>query len=267
MSERSEYRPGEFCWVDLATNDVDAAKAFYSELLGAETEAAPGDPEQNGHYGFLMRDGKRVAGYGDTMGPDQPPAWSSYVAVASADETAEKVKVAGGNVLMEPLDLPGDSGRMAVCRDAEGAFFSIYQSRGNTGAQIVNEVGTWTWTNLLTRDLDAAKRFYADVFGWEAVSNPDIPEGILNWKVERQRWPEGLGGLMAMPEMVPAEVPPYWEVYFKVADLDRAIQQTEGAGGQVMAGPIEIPIGRIASVTDPQGAAVSLMQADYPEPR
>ena len=134
MSERSEYRPGEFCWVDLATNDVDAAKAFYAELLGAETEAAPGDPEQNGHYGFLMRDGKRVAGYGDTMGPDQPPAWSSYVAVASADETAEKVKVAGGNVLMEPFDLPGDSGRMAVCRDAEGAFFSIYQSRGNTGA-------------------------------------------------------------------------------------------------------------------------------------
>lgn len=267
MSERSDYVPGEFCWVDLATPDVEAGSAFYAELLGVETEAAPGDPEAIAHYGFLMRDGRRVAGYGATMSPDQPPAWSSYVATASADETAEKVKAAGGAVVMEPFDLPGDSGRMAVCRDAEGAFFSIYESRGNVGAQLVNEIGCWTWCNLLTRDLDAAKRFYGEVFGWEAVASPEAPQGILNWQMEGQRWPEGIGGLMAMPEMVPAEVPPYWEVYFLVEDLDRAMEQTKGAGGQVMAGPIEIPVGRIASVSDPQGAVVSLMQPDYPEPR
>ena len=120
MSERSEYGPGEFCWVDLATSDTDAAAKLYGELLGWETQSA-GPVEETGGYGFFLRDGKQVAGYGPIQAEGQPPAWSSYVKVADADESAEKVKQAGGSVFMEPFDLPADSGRMAVIADPSGA--------------------------------------------------------------------------------------------------------------------------------------------------
>src|SRR5688572_5987154 len=63
MSERSEYAPGEFCWVDLATSDTDAAAKLYGDLLGWETRSA-GPVEETGGYAFFLRDGKQVAGYG-----------------------------------------------------------------------------------------------------------------------------------------------------------------------------------------------------------
>ena len=268
MSERDGYQPGEFCWVDLATTDYEAGKTFYSQLLGDEFQDAPGsDPDSGFSYGFLTRGGKLVAGIGSTVSPDQPPAWSSYVWVESADESAEKVREAGGTVVLGPMDLPNNAGRMAMCQDTEGAFFGIYEARDNRGAEIVNQLGCWTWNNRLTRDLEGTKRFYGDVFGWETTANPDAPEGILNWQIEGQRWPEGLGGVMVMPEDMPAEIPPYWEVYLIIENLDRAIEQSQEAGGNLMAGPLDLPIARIATLTDPQGAAVSLMEADYPDPR
>ena len=90
MSERTEYTPGEFCWVDLATTDTDGAKSFYGDLLGVEWEPAPGSPEETGGYGFFTKNGKHVGGMGPIQQEGQPPAWSSYVKVEDADATAEK---------------------------------------------------------------------------------------------------------------------------------------------------------------------------------
>ena len=67
MSERTEYAPGEFCWVSLATTDVEGAKNFYSQLLGVEAESAPGDAEETGGYGFFTEDGKMISGFGPTQ--------------------------------------------------------------------------------------------------------------------------------------------------------------------------------------------------------
>src|SRR5215208_4137557 len=129
MSERSEYAPGEFCWVDLATTDVDGATKFYGDLLGVEAEAAPGDPEETGGYGFFTKSGKMVAGFGPTQQEGQPSAWSSYVKVENADATTEKAKEAGGQVVFGPIDIPNESERMAVLQDPTGAFISINQQQ------------------------------------------------------------------------------------------------------------------------------------------
>jgi uncharacterized protein len=267
MSERSEYAPGEFCWVDLATTDADAGAKFYGELLGVELEPAPGPPEQTGGYGFLTRDGKQVAGFGPTQQEGQPSAWSSYVKVEDADETAGKVKEAGGTVVFGPIDLPSDSGRMAVCQDPTGAFVSFIQQQQHPGAQLVNEPGAWTWNNLLTRDVGAAEEFYGKVFGWSKAHMDGAPDFVSAWQVNGQRWPEGLGGLMAMGSEVPADAPAHWQVYFAIDDLDGAIEKTKGEGGQLLFGPQEIPVGRTAILIDPQGAVFGLIQPDYPEPR
>lgn len=72
MSERTGYNPGEFSWVDLSTTDVDAAAAFYKELMGWDTQPA-GPPEETGGYGFFLRDGKMVGGIGPVFGENQPP--------------------------------------------------------------------------------------------------------------------------------------------------------------------------------------------------
>lgn len=267
MSERTEYVPGEFCWVDLATTDVDGAKAFYNGLLGVEAVDAPGDPEETGGYGFLMKDGKMIGGIGPVQSGEQQSAWSSFVKVEDADETAHRVTDAGGEIVFGPVELPNDSGRVAMLRDPEGAFLGVIRQDRHPGAQLVNEAGTWTWTNLLTRNLDGAQDFYGKVFGWRATRNEEAPPGILMWQVAGQRWPEGLGGLMQITDDLPADMPAHWQAYFVVESMDEAIEKATSVGAKVGFGPIDVPVARLATLVDPQGAVVSILESHYPEPR
>lgn len=265
MSERSEYSPGEFSWVDLSVPDPEAAAAFYSELLGWDWEQGG---EEVGGYGMFTKDGKVVAGMGPLQDRSQPPVWMSYVTVADADETAERAKRAGGSVVIEPFDVL-DAGRMAVLQDPQGAFLSAWQPKRTTGAQLVNEPGSWTWNQLFTDDLDGAKAFYGDVFGWSLERSEEAPPDspYMMWRVDGQRWPEGVAGAMEMGDDFPAGVPPHWMVYLAVEDAGKAVEATERAGGQVILPPMEIPVGKLAGLLDPQDAAFSIIEPDYPEPR
>ena len=266
MSERNEYAAGEFSWVDLATTDVDGAKSFYEDLLGIEVQPAPSDPEETG-YGFFMKGGKMVAGIGPVHSDEEHSAWSSYIRVEDADATADKATEAGGSVFFGPADLPNDSGRVAMLRDPSQAFIGVVEQKRHPGAQVVNEAGTWNWTNLLTRDVDAAQDFYGKVFGWSAVQPQGAPDFIWSWQLDGQRWPEGIAGLMRMGTDMPAEAPDYWQVYLVVENADEAIEKTKSAGGRLVFGPQEIPSGRMATLFDPQGAAFSIIEANFPEPR
>jgi predicted enzyme related to lactoylglutathione lyase len=267
MSERNEYAPGEFCWVDLATKDAEGAKNFYGELLGVDWQPAPGPPEETGGYGFFVKDGKQVAGVGPTQQEGQPSAWHSYVKVEDADVTAERAREAGGQIDFGPIDLPNESGRMAVLRDPTGAYISINQQQKHPGAQLVNEPGAWTWNNLMTRDLEGAQDFYGQVFSWRAIQNEEAPPGILMWQVDGQRWPEGMAGLMEITDDLPADMPAHWQVYFIVENADQAIEQATSKGAKLGFGPIDVPIARMATLVDPQGAVVSILESRYPEPR
>ena len=97
-----------------------------------------------------------------------PAVWNTYIWVDNADETAAKVREAGGSVLMEPMDI-FDSGRMAFFADPEGAEFGVWQPNQHRGASVVNEPGSLNFNGLHTRDLEGAKAFYGAVFGWEAL--------------------------------------------------------------------------------------------------
>jgi uncharacterized protein len=264
MSERDSYNDGEFCWVDLASPDVEASAKFYGDLIGWDREQYEPDPEG---YWYLTHRGRRVAGLETIRMEGQVPAWLGYVRVGDLEATAQKVGDAGGTVLAGPLEVPGGAGSLAVCQDPEGAVFGLWQPGELKGAELVNEIGCWTWNNLMTRDPDRAMDFYRKVFGWEATQSDNAPEFIWNWQVEGQRWPEGLGGLMAMGSDMPAEAPPHWQVYFLVPDLDAAIETTRAAGGNLLFGPQEVPVAKFAVFTDPQAAALALMEPNYPEPR
>jgi predicted enzyme related to lactoylglutathione lyase len=266
MSERSGYAPGEFCWVDLSTTDMDAAAGYYGDLLGVKAEAAPGDVGEAGGYGFFTNGGKQVAGYAPVMDGGHP-AWMGYVCVEDADATAEKVKAAGGEVVAGPFDLPNDSGRSAVFRDPEGAFFSVVQLGTHEGAQLVNEVGSWTWNQLQTRDPEGAEKFYGEVFGWRFDAMEDAPAPYWMVQIDGQAWPEGAAGAMDITGAMPDEVPAHWLVYLGVEDADAAAEKTTAAGGQILFPPSDIAVGRIVGLSDPQGAAFAAIKPAYEEPR
>ena len=94
--------------------------------------------------------------------------WNTYIWVENADAAAAKAREAGGSVVNEPFDVT-DAGRMAVLADPEGAVFCVWQARKHKGARVVNEPGSLNFNVLSIRDPEAAKSFYAAVFGWTTL--------------------------------------------------------------------------------------------------
>ena len=251
-----EYAPGTPSWVELSSPDANAAAAFYRDVLSwSATE--PGSAETGG-YRMFQQGGKNVAGLIGHMQEGQPTAWATYVSVADADETAEKVKAAGGSVVVEPMDVT-DLGRMAVFADPTGAVFGVWQPKAFAGADLVNEPNSLCWNEVHTRDPEADKAFYSRVFGW-AASRPSFagaPDSYTVWQLAGRP----VGGMMQMTEeMFPPDVPPHWSVCFAVADCDATVAKARERGATVVAEPVDMPIGRFAGLIDPQGAWFTLMQ-------
>jgi predicted enzyme related to lactoylglutathione lyase len=211
-------------------------------------------------YVLATQAGKAVAGVMN-LTPEMrdggmPPVWSTYVTVRDADATTAKAKELGGAVLRDPMDVM-DAGRMAVLADPTGAAFCVWEPKQHIGAQIVNEPCSLTWNELITPDVDAAASFYAGLFGWQASPmsmGPDSPPYTV-WMLGDDN---GVGGAMPPPM---EGMPPFWGVYFSVADTDTTVAQAKDLGASVLAEPIDIPdVGRMAALVDPQGAVFSVLK-------
>jgi len=258
MPERTSYANGVPSWVDVASADVDASIAFYSGLFGWE-HVASGPAEETGGYGMFALDGKLVAGIGPLQNEQQPPVWSTYIAVDDADATIEQVTDAGGQVAMPALDVM-DAGRMAIVIDPAGAFVGLWQAGDHTGAQLVNEPGTLGFNELQTTDKDAALGFYESVFGYETEAVPSDTVDYTVLKVDGKV----VGGLVQMNEQWPEGVPPHWHVYFIVADADASVARVQELGGSVHVEPFDAPgAGRISVVSDSNGTHFSIMALDH----
>ncbi len=251
MGTRTTYEPGTFCWVDLATPDVDAAKGFYAGLFGWEIEDRPGP---HGSYSMAMVGGEPVAAVVPQATSESergiPPHWNNYVSVEDAAATQARAAEAGAELFGGAFDV-GDSGRIGVFRDPTGAHVCLWQPGEHTGAGRVNEPGCLTWNELGTPDPGAARAFYEDLFGWgtEEMDTGGGPSYTIVMLGERSN-----GGIR---EFSPEErqVPAYWMPYFAVESADATVARAGELGGRVAAGPLEIPNGgRIAAIADPQGA-------------
>jgi predicted enzyme related to lactoylglutathione lyase len=248
--EVERYDNGVPSWVDLGSPDPDAAAAFYQGLFGWEYQEGP--PEAGGYRLATLR-GRAVAGLGPAQNPG-PPVWATYVSVDDAKDAMAKVADGGGTVVVEPFDVMGQ-GHMGVFQDPQGAFLSVWQPGEMAGAGIVNEPGTYSWSELLTTNVDAAKSFYNKVFGWGADTAGEGPSAYTEWKIGDR----SVGGMMAKPAEMPAEVPPHWAVYFTVEDADAAAAKATGLGGSLIMPPMDIQPGRFAVLADPTGAAFNVI--------
>jgi uncharacterized protein len=276
LRERDGYPAGVPCWLDTAQPDPEAAVSFYSGLFGWEFEdRMPADSP--GRYFVAQLHGRDVAAVGSQPeGLPPTPVWNTYVWVDSADAAAAKAKDAGGRVLVEPFDIL-DAGRMAMLADPEGAAFSVWQAKEHKGAQLVNEPGTWNFSELNTRDRNGAEAFYRALFGWELQSF-DLGAGEFNFwrlsgygdhlakrdpdlrdRLEADSAPGGFEDAVAalVPiagDSSPEDIPAHWSVTFAVDNADAVADTAAKLGGKVLAPPFDAPYVRMTVVSDPQGA-------------
>jgi predicted enzyme related to lactoylglutathione lyase len=271
VPERDGYIPGVPCWIDTSQPDPAAAAEFYGSLFGWELEDVM-PPEAGSHYFMARIRGLDVGAVGSIPeGAPQVATWNTYIWVDSADETAAKVRDAGGSVVMEPFDVM-DAGRMAVVTDPEGAMFMLWQANQNKGSQVVNEHGTNNFNNLNTRDLDGARAFYGAVFGWETL---DLDRGAVMWRLpgygdhleeltpglrkgmEEMGAPRGFEDVVAGINLIPADqpdTPAQWGLTFAVDDADEIAAKATELGATVLVPPFDAPWVRMAVIADPQGA-------------
>ena len=121
--------------------------------------------------------------------------------------------------------------------------------------------GTPNWMDLQTSDQDAAKAFYAGLFGWTYDDQP-MPQGPV-YSMAMLGGQQVAAIAAQSPELAAAGAPPMWNTYLAVDSVDEAVGKVEAAGGKVGMAPFDImDAGRMAFVLDPAGAAVALWQAN-----
>lgn len=112
------------------------------------------------------------------------------------------------------------------------------------------------WTELGTSDLEAAKRFYTELFGWRPETDPRQEAG--GYTVAHL----GDAAVAALTPLYQESQPVAWNVSFAVSDADATAQAVRAAGGTVVLEPMDVfDIGRFAMALDPGGAAFQLWQA------
>lgn len=247
---------GHFCWIDLATPDLNKAKKFYGPLLNwtfhdvpmGETDVYSIVHHGEGDAGAMYRLNEEM------QAMKIPTHWQSYIKVEDVDKSAEKWKKAKGTVIMGPFDVY-DKGRMAIAKDPTGGVVSLWQAKEGARKFQSGNSGTLCWNELLTRDPETAKKFYAQVFDWQyEEKNDGMAYTVIN------NHGQGIGGIMAMPPKVPAEAPSFWNIYFAVDNYDTFAAAATKAGATTVCPVQDTPYGRFAAFRDNQGAHFSAIQ-------
>jgi predicted enzyme related to lactoylglutathione lyase len=246
---------GRPLWYELMTTDMNAAQGFYTKVVGWTSAPFQESPQP---YVMFSRDGGVPVAGVMTRPADvnAPPFWAMYVGVPRLEDAAAHIARLGGGECSPVIEVP-TVGRMQMMRDPQGAVFYIYEPESAEQApEAAAEVGEASWHELMTTDAPAATRFYQEVFGWQPSEAMDM--GAMG-SYQMFNRPHGMiGGMMNKPPEM-AHVPPNWQIYFRVPEIDAAVERITANGGRILNGPMEVPGGsRVVNAMDPQGAAFSL---------
>lgn len=250
--------PGEPVWMELTTTDAEKATTFYGELFGWSFHD---QGEDFGHYQIISQGGVDIGGamvkqseWGET-----PDSFALYLNTLDIDASTAAVTAAGGTVLVAPMAI-GDQGSMAFYQDPSGAAIGAWQGGSRVGMAKQGMFQT-SWYELMTKQYDTAVAFYPQVFG-ASVAAMDDPSGeageVWNYSTIGEGQQAAAGICDASP-FLPEQVPSYWRIYVSVPDVDEAITKLTSLGGQVLDGPVDSPFGRLATVSDDQGAMFQII--------
>lgn len=269
------FAEGAPCWLDVSLPDLEAGKRFYGDLFGWTFGPGTG-PAGSPGYAAAFSGGGRVAALVAKRDGRMPTAWGVYFATPDADDAARRVVAAGGRMVREPLPV-GGLGVVALAADPGGAVFGLWQSTGEdardgdpggVGFEKRGTPGSFCWTEVYTRLPEPVDAFYERVLrvtGSDAASPGGGPPFRM-WS------PNGatpgpataVGGRSVMTDAFPAELPGHFLNYFAVADCDATAAAVVRLGGRVRQPPFDIPYGRMAVLTDNQGAGFAVLAGRAP---
>ncbi|SMF83788.1 VOC family protein [Pseudobacteriovorax antillogorgiicola] len=259
MGFRDSYKGGIFSWVDLQTTDIVKVKPFYRAMFGWDLVDEPTDDGFS--YTLACLEGRKVAGLAQA-GPDVPHSmWQSYINVEKLDNLLEQVPAFGGQILMAPMEV-SKHGRMACIKDPGDAVVYLWERKNTIGAEWVNDPNTLCWNELNTRQLSKSKDFYSKLFAWNFKEEKTGSDSYTT--IEVDGWMNG--GMLDMNDKIPEDVPPHWNIYFNVANLQSSLKTCQEHGGTIVAGPMEVPVGPFAIIADPSGAHFTVIECKEVDP-
>ncbi|MET9891604.1 VOC family protein [Streptomyces sp. NPDC006465] len=234
------FSEGVPCWVDAQLPDVEAGKRFYGELFGWTF------PEESGPSGWAELDGEPVAALTPKRDGRMPTVWTVYFATPDAVALTRRITEAGGQIITAPTGVgaSGELGTEALATDPEGAVFGLWQPGTHPGFGRRHERRTFCWAELYARDTATVDRFYGALFR-DALFGPDATPDF---------------GRVPVSGVFPAEMPPHFLVHFGVEDCEEALGTVNRLGGRVQVTPFDTSYGRVAVVTDNQGASFAVLE-------
>ncbi|WP_402469792.1 VOC family protein [Isoptericola aurantiacus] len=254
MPARGDVADGAPIWIDLGTNDLDAAVTFYTELFGWDHVSFG---EEFGNYGQFLHQGAPVAGVGPNMAAGQPSEWTVYLATSDADAAARRVAEHGGTLLVEPDDVP-EQGRFFVAVDPAGGPVAFWQPGAHTGFARVMEPGAPCWFEAWSTDYDATTAFYRDGVGWDVQQMPT--DGSMRYATNGTEQ-DATAGIYDAAHDLGTDGRSQWLVYLGTSDVDAAAARVGELGGTVLGEPVESPYGRMVDARDPDGALFRIIAA------
>ena len=117
--------------------------------------------------------------------------------------------------------------------------------------------GNFYWNELLTKNVEGAKRFYAQTIGWTFDAMP-TPDGNTYWIAKMDGKP--VAGIFPTIQPGMEKIPEAWMSYLAVDDVDARVKKATAAGAKLMRPIFDVPnVGRIAILTEPNGAGIGWM--------
>ncbi len=247
---------GSFVWHELMTTDQDRSIEFYKDLFDWRiVEKDMG--QESGAYRMFYSDDEGVGGTMPIDPSDELPShWITYISVDNVDEACNRAKAQGGEVVQKPFDVP-EVGRMAVVKDATGAFFSPFKGSDDR-ALPTPRAGLISWHELLSTDVERANAFYADVVGW-SLNSVDMGENGTYWLYRKND--QDAAGAVQMPDK--AGGPSNWLPYIGVTDVPGTAERARAMGGTIYVEPtkLEEPANvHFAVLASPDGAMFGIME-------
>jgi predicted enzyme related to lactoylglutathione lyase len=249
----NEHQVGKVVWHDLLTNDLAGVERFYGELFGWQSQ----EDTENETYTAISHNGRIIGGV-VLMRPGanelNSSQWVSYLSVSDVDRAVQQVREAGGVVHTKPLDFP-DRGRIAVVSDPQGALIALVRSTNGDPPDVDPPLNEWMWTELWTKDVQAAGKFYNELVGYEFESR-ELYEETTYHLFQRDGKPRA-----GVIEIKWEGIPPNWLAYVRVEDPAAIAARVESLGGSIFLEPDDdIRNGDVAIIVDPSGAAITIQR-------
>jgi predicted enzyme related to lactoylglutathione lyase len=224
----------KFCRFALRTTDADAARRFYTRILGHDRSVVWPLHEQ-------------------ALARGAQPHWLGHIGTEDVERTAAAF-VERGAARLGPTLSTGDGGQAVVLRDPGGAVVAVATPPPANAEGRIDVV----WHVLNTNDVARATANYAELFGWKLTDRIELGRA---GSFQQFTWHAGGASVGAMADIAARPgVHPHWLFFFEVDSLEPAIATTRAAGGVVL-GPTVLPSGeRICVCDDPQGAAFALRE-------